>query len=385
MLTITNSKIINLATYFFVICNVLDYSGKIGVKYISFFILFLSLFTVIKKIKVNRSEIIFISTLLFFFVMSVLITLINDGDVLKAISYNFFIPTIILYLFLVKNIDKNKVLDFIMNFLFYCSLMIIMGNVFSNLYPVNSIINFLKFFAMNYDSYEGLRSSSMNIMPKIYFHFTLFLPSVLIYFLFSEKYLKSIFLITAIFLSLSRGAISISLFFVVLYFLKIQNFKQLIKKASILLILISLIIILIELFIPNIILHFFNIENTSEFSVSTRINQIIDVSNVFQDNFLSFIFGMGSGTPIYSKFLGQNIYNIEIAPLELLRKYGVIFVILIFGILFRIIIQNFNNNRRISFLLSSLLFATFTNPIITAPIFILIFFLCSNNNLKYNL
>ena len=100
--------------------------------------------------------------------------------------------------------------------------------------------------------------------------------------------------------------------------------------------------------------------------------------DLFLDNIFIFFFGMGSGTPIYLNFIGEYVYAIEIAPLDIIRKYGFIFFAFIFILMFRIIK---NSSKINAYVLLSLVLATFTNPILTAPIFILIFTLCYNDTL----
>tara|TARA_B100000035_G_scaffold309238_1_gene315134 strand:- start:939 stop:1361 length:423 start_codon:yes stop_codon:yes gene_type:complete len=136
----------------------------------------------------------------------------------------------------------------------------------------------------------------------------------------------------------------------------------------------------INIFVPNIFIHFLNLQNISEFTVSTRLDQIKIIIDLFRDNIFIFFFGMGSGTPIFLDFIAESVYAIEIAPLDIIRKYGFIFFTFIFVLMFRIIKNSSIIN---TYILLSLVFATFTNPILTAPIFILIFSLCiTNKNLK---
>tara|TARA_B100001094_G_C18196294_1_gene811433 strand:- start:5167 stop:5988 length:822 start_codon:yes stop_codon:yes gene_type:complete len=267
-------------------------------------------------------------------------------------------------------------LNFLMNVLLYSSTLIIFGNVFSNIYPVKSITNILVLFASDYDTYEGIRSSSMIIVPKIYFQFTLFLPAAYIYFLFKKNYVKSLIILISIILSLSRGAIFIALIFSLLFFLRNKNFKDLIKNIFLIILFACIMLYLINIFVPNIFIHFFNLQNISEFSVSTRIDQIKIIMDLFLDNIFIFLFGMGSGTPIYLNFIAEYVYAIEIAPLDIIRKYGLIFFAFIFILMFRIIKNSSIIN---TYILLSLVFATLTNPILTAPIFILIFSLCNKN------
>ena len=380
MLSIKKQNLINLIVYFFIISNVLDPTGEIGLKYFSFFLLVFGCF--LKPSKFKPSLLVFFGALICFFGISTLLTVINDGNISMSFLYNLFIPTTILLIIISEIIEKNKILEFVMNTLFYSSLMIISGNFFSFIFPNETILSILKFFAANFDTYEDLRSSSMVIVPKIYFHFTLFLPSAFIYFLFNNKHIKSLLIGVAIVLSLSRVAILVSGLFLIIYFLKNKNIKSFLLNSFLACIFFFVFIYIIDIFVPNIFIHFLNLNDSSQFTVATRLGQLNDLNMVFSENLLYFLFGMGSGTPIYSNFLAMEIYNIEIAPLEIIRKYGIVFFTIIFSLMFKIIFQNFKIDISKSFLMISLLLCTFSNPILTAPIFIFIFILCNNKSLK---
>jgi hypothetical protein len=382
LIKILPKSLIYLSTCFFVIINILDNKGELGLKYISFFILVISLS--FAKHKISKSDNLLLICLIGFYALSIITTILNGGDFIMSLKYNFFFLTIISCLLLTKHIDKIRMLNFVMSTLFYCSLMIILGNFFSNIYLVEPIVNFLKLFAMNFDDYDGIREGS-RIMPKIYFHFTLFLPSAFAYFLYEKNYLKTILLSIAIILSISRGAIITSVIILFIYLFNFKSLKGLIQKSILLYIASIILIEAINLFVPNVFLHILDLNNSSNYTVSTRMNQINIVVDALSNNIDYLILGMGSGTPIYSPFLNEFVYNIEIAPLEILRKYGVFFFILLFGLLIKIILQNLKSNKRNSIILLSLLLATFTNPILTSPLFILIYFLCNNSNTKLSL
>ena len=382
MIKILPKSLIYLSTCFFVIINILDNKGELGLKYISFFILVISLFFV--QHKISKSDNLLLICLIGFYALSIITTTLNGGDFIMSFKYNFFFLTIFLCLLLTKHIDKIRMLNFVMSTLFYCSLMIILGNFFSVIFPIDPIIKFVKIFAMNFDDYDGVRQNNI-ILSKIYFHFTLFLPSSFAFFLYEKNYLKTILLSIAIILSVSRGAIILTALISVIYILNYKSLKGLVIKLILFFITYLILIQIIDLLIPNIFFHFLELNNSSNFTVYTRINQFNLVFDVLLDNIDYLLFGMGSGTPIYSPFLNEFVYNLEIAPLEILRKYGVLFFILLFGSLIKIILQNLKSNKRNSIILLSLLLATFSNPILTSPLFILIYFLCNKSNTKLSL
>ena len=141
----------------------------------------------------------------------------------------------------------------------------------------------MKIFATNFDDYDGVRQNNI-IMAKIYFHFTLFLPSAFAYFLYKKNYLKTILLSIAIMLSVSRGAIMITALISVIYILNYESVKGLVKKLVLLFITSLVLIQIIDLLIPKIFFHLLELNNSSNFTVSTRISQIDLVLDAFSDN-----------------------------------------------------------------------------------------------------
>ena len=136
MIKILPKNLIYLSTYFFVIINILDNKGELGLKYISFFFLVISLLFV--KHKISKSDNLLLYCLTGFYVLSIITTSFNGGDIIMSLKYNFFFFTILLCLLLTKHIDKARILKFIMNTLFCCSLMIILGNFFFRYLPNRS-------------------------------------------------------------------------------------------------------------------------------------------------------------------------------------------------------------------------------------------------------
>ena len=256
MLTINKHNLINLIVYFFVISNILDMRGGIGFKFVSFLFLCGTLF--LKFPKINSSKLLFFIILIFFYALSLIITQINGGNLSISYSYNLFFLTIIVLLLVSELVDKNVILYFIMNALFWCSLMIFFGYFFSFIYPNESILDILKIFAADFDEREEIRSSAMIIVPKIYFNFTLFLPSVFIYFLFRNNYLKSLLVSIAILLSLSRAAIVVTLLLLIVYVFKSQSLKKLLTNIFLLFAFSLVLAFIIDLFVPSIFIHILN-------------------------------------------------------------------------------------------------------------------------------
>ena len=376
-MNISKKIILEISTIVFIFSNIIDYTGSIGLKYFSFVLIIFSMILFYEKIKIRNNLFYLFLLLIFFFSFSIIITEINGGNILTAFSYNsFFITTIIILVF-VDLIDK-KIFSYHNEFFILFLFIILIGNFFSNIYPVDSISNLIQYFASDFDKYEGIRSSSMIIVPKVYFQFTLYLPAAYIYFLYNGKNIKSILILISVFLSLSRSAIIVCLVFSLINFFRFGGLYITIKRIIYLTVFIIIIINIIETFIPNTIIHLTNLLDNRTFSTGVRIGQISDLNRIFMNNPFYIFFGMGSGTPIFSNFLLENVYNLEIGPLDLFRKYGIFFIATLFYLLFRLFYINFSTRKEISYALLTLIILNFTNPILTAPIYIFIFSLTKN-------
>ena len=143
-MNISKKIILEISTIVFIFSNIIDYTGRIGLKYFSFVLIIFSMILFYEKIKIRNNLFYLFLLLIFFFSFSIIITEINGGNILTAFSYNsFFITTIIILVF-VDLIDKKKFFHITMNFLFYSSLLILIGNFFSNIYQVDSISNLIQ-------------------------------------------------------------------------------------------------------------------------------------------------------------------------------------------------------------------------------------------------
>ena len=86
MIKILPKSLIYLSTCFFVIINILDNKGELGLKYISFFILVISLFFV--QHKISKSDNLLLICLIGFYALSIITTTLNGGDFIMSFKYN---------------------------------------------------------------------------------------------------------------------------------------------------------------------------------------------------------------------------------------------------------------------------------------------------------
>ena len=143
--------------------------------------------------------------------------------------------------------------------------------------------------------------------------------------------------------------------FSLINFIRFGGLYIIIKRIIYLTVFIIIIINIIETFIPNTIIHLTNLLDNRTFSTGVRIGQISDLNRIFMNNPFYIFFGMGSGTPIFSNFLLENVYNLEIGHLDLFRKYGIFFIVTLFYLLFRLFYINFSTRKEISYALLTLI------------------------------
>ena len=357
------------------ISNFLDNHGDFHLKQIS--VILMSLLLLSGNHVLNRGElrIVFYAVILFF--LNIPVTGLFNGDIYVSLRYNLFLFVIVCYVYSVKKINLKETVNNYMNILYFLGFFIILGNVFSLVYPIPKIISFLRSFAMNYDEYEGIRTSGF-LGPKIYFHFTLFLPSAFAYHVFSRRYFQALILLSAIVLSFSRGAI-FTAFLILLIWLLVSRKITLLSKLFILAFLLGLVYLVIEDLTPRLFEHIFN--SVGELGEGTRRHQIVDIYRAVLQQPVSLILGFGSGTPLFSTFLNEYVWNIEIAHLELVRKYGVFFGSILVLYPLNVVIKFWKKDWVLFCSLLSLYIATLSNPIFTSPMFIFLFMIA--NRLSY--
>jgi hypothetical protein len=90
------------------------------------------------------------------------------------------------------------------------------------------------------------------------------------------------------------------------------------------------------------------------------------------------LFGSGPGSRFYTSGFEAFTDNIEISQLEILRKYGLLFFILIHLILLRTVTNLFrSNNIELVFAIFGYYIVSFSNPVLMSTPFILFFAYCN--------
>jgi hypothetical protein len=109
---------------------------------------------------------------------------------------------------------------------------------------------------------------------------------------------------------------------------------------------------------------------------------------LFSDHPLGLLFGFGLGTEFYSEGLGQYVSNIELDHLNCIRKYGLIWSGIFFGIVLHTSVRSINSKLKGVRILGICLFFAFvvagTNPILISPVFFLILFVTMLANIQSN-
>jgi hypothetical protein len=285
----------------------------------------------------------------------------NQGiDLLTSITYIYPLLIFPIYLLAAKNINSKDLVNCAMYFsIFIISLFILS---FLNVSLINTFIDYL-----NTQKNAGFFSvkSSFFIFPMqvIYFKATLLLVPLAILAVFQERWVVFLLIIGALIIAPSRTGVIFIVIFLFFYFSKFN-----LKFIFLLLIVITLTVsYLIENSSSDLVVDFF-------FSGSTRMLHIDSLFDYFKKNPNYFFFGGGPGSFFYSEgFMLQESLGYtddsEISQLEVLRRYGVFFMLFLHIIFFNIVKKLFKNSRQdLAISLIAYYLVSASNPVLlTAP------------------
>jgi hypothetical protein len=362
-----------------IFANIFDMGGAIGIKYISFLLIIPLCFYCLQKFKIKHT-ILLLGLFVFIFwpIFSVLVGLINNGDISLALSQiTPFFCGLIFFIVLTEINNKKYPLRLIYNGLIVLSVITILAFFLLELCPelkTTSIFNIL--FPHPQNGYFGFRPFGNIRVPNIYFRATLFMVPAFIYFLFNREFIKSIILFTGLLVSFSKAGILIALLFLIIFIAwnhSIQKYKKCLFFLLIILLL-SILNYTIPLFGNEII----NVISGKHETIAIRSEHLKSVIALFENHPSYFIIGQGTGTQFFSTAVNREISNIEIDHVNAIRKFGLIWFLIICSIIYYISYRLITNKDRelkaVGFALIGLFLAVGTNPVFINPLFFMILF-----------
>lgn len=347
------NKIIN------VICLtilIIDSGGGLGIRNISFLIIFLfGFYGLIKYKNYNNS---FIKLYLIFIISlmpAVIISLLNSISFLIIIGWILSFMLIPFFYFYVKGSNLSSqcfvyaggIFSILVIFLF-------IGRILD--FSVANSVN--EYITSHSDGFFGNKKFlSGDILPNVYFQGTLSVVICGCLSLKNKNYIFFLLILLGLILAPSRfGFMVLVLWALFLY----------IRKSPSRIGLLPLIIIGIFLLIKNLA---FGIELISAFNgesdaVEIRNGHLTSIYEIFEDNPLYFFFGQGPGSIFFSKGIYALTDNIEISQLEFIRKYG--FFSFLFFCLFYFfpLFSRYKSHIYLKGTLIIYFFVSFSNPVL---------------------
>jgi len=376
MLTKINLQTLTIGLIFIMLITVftINYTTH---TYLLFIILLLVGFVhIIKKMKLTKTNVDFIPILfIFIWLYGFLLGILNNNNINYVIANYFGMVVYIVYFIIISfNIKK----DTIVKILIFSSIINITGSIFFSIYQFLNIENLLNsIMTTGQVRFFYFLNMSTFYITMIYTFSIIFIPnkfknnelsSMNLYFRYETTILLFILSIIALLLSASKGYILGFLVLIVVSFILLFKSYFLTSKSNKKVIYVYLCILLLIFFLiifdyDKLFTMIFSDDDTGNI---VRYKQI---DLLFND--LTF-FGKGLGAEIANNDDG-NTYGFELSYLNILHKFGIMAIFILFGYIATIylIFKNFTKNIIRSLIALSCmgyLLPSVGNPIIFAPI-----------------
>lgn len=116
-------------------------------------------------------------------------------------------------------------------------------------------------------------------------------------------------------------------------------------------------------------------------SSAIKMGHIMSIVENMFSSVQYFLFGMGGGSAFYSSGVEKEITNSEVSQLECWRKFGTIYTLMFFLYILYIMYKLYKIEKRsriLSIGLGILFLATASNPQLLSPLFLMMLFLCNS-------
>lgn len=352
-----------LAVYLLFLGYLIDLSGKMGLR---FFFVYPSLFFLIVKSfsnNINSRHFFFVIFLLLGYPFLLTVFSFFFYDNYDLITSQFMSTFQMIFIFLaIKDFNPKKLLDILLYSILYVQMFsfFVFVGCFLNI-PL--FINLIDLMGRPFDGgYFGFLRVGDFALPQLYFKSTLIFVFPAIYFFSLKKYWKSFLSITTLFLALSKSG-SILALCGILYFIINR------RKSSDLIFIIIAIILLIY-FGESYLDNYINLNES--YTADVRRGQYNWFIKYIIENPIKFLFGSGFGNSVYIN--NEEVVALELDHIDTIRKYGVLWLLILFSPIFLKIFQNFKDIEHkglgISYLLTFI--AVGTNPLLLTSVFFIL-------------
>jgi hypothetical protein len=205
-------------------------------------------------------------------------------------------------------------------------------------------------------------------MPVVYFQGTLSLVFVSILAFGRGYYIAFFLMLVALILAPSRFGVTVSLGFA--YLLVLARLGTW-PRRTVLMALTLGVVLIAGLFAPSGYVNMFDGESAGSL---VRLGHVQSLLETFDDDISKLLLGSGPGSSFYSSGFGEYTDNIEISQLELIRKFGIGFFIVLTGLITAVSFALWRKGRRPHAMAVAAHFLVATsNPVLLTAVFLLYF------------
>lgn len=375
----------NLLIKIYILANIIDAGGGLGLKYASS-VLLLILLLGKRKIKFNYIEcFLFLVSPVLLVGYAVVFSGVEIGAAVSSVTFCLAI------LFSIVLMNEKIVIDDIMRFFLKCMCFVATVTIIvfiiayglnlagmSNLFiKIGGYLQYSKrmgFLGYNYIS--GI------FMPVVYFRcsmFLIFAQAVACY--YKDK--KSIILIFVANMIVTTTANIIFTLIIMMCYLFGSSCS---KKAKFItgffggFAIITILVIKFNDIYAKFYEYFDDLTMKSE-SSQIKLGHITSIVENMFSSVRVFLFGMGGGSSFYSTGIERETTSTEVSQMECWRKFGTIYTIMFFLYIMYIMYKLYKVGQRskiISIGLGILFLATASNPQLLSPLFLIVLFLCNS-------
>lgn len=371
--SISTDVIYRLVLLVFFSCNIFDMGGTFYLKYSSYALAITYLIFARSQIKLTAHEILIGGVLFLVWPMwSLLWGVIQGADF--SLAFNQITPFVtgIIAFLLISCSTSSKPVSLFFLVLYIFSIIILSLYSLILLFP-DSLQNIVEYLSASEQGYFGQRMVGELLLPNVYGRATLFLVPAFVYFLYTERLLRSGMCLLALIASFSKAGFLISIGFLLLF--PFLSSKATMTSRLIPISVIFLLTLVIFKIAPGYFDEIASAVSGDHATAQVRVGHVHSLADFFDENPLYLWLGAGAGTDFFSEGAGQRVTNIEVDHLNAIRKFGlpwfVAFSVLIGLIAWRLLISG----KALGLALIGAFIAAGTNPVLINPVFFILMFI----------
>lgn len=362
--------------------NVYDPGGIFRIKYFAFVpAVFLSIWS-LSQVDLSVREL--IGGLLLFVVWpfyALLNGVVRRGDLTVALAeitpLLFALPLVSI----LPTLDRRRPLRLYYGCLFSLAGMVLMCFVLIVLFPnsaVSTTISDLLLDIASGQGFFGTKSFGSSSAPLLYLGSTLFLVPTSVYYLFVGKSLRALLTFLAIVLTWSKAGIFIIIAFALVHLILAGEKTGTMKWLRALPPLAALagILWVVLLSFPGFSEQITDTWAGESESAQVRLGHVTSVTDLFAKHPQYLLWGQGLGVPFYSIGESDYVQSFELDYLNTIRKFGIFwfaaFSAFVLIPAWNLVSQKDKELRAFGFASLSMYLAAGTNPVLLAPLFVVL-------------